>query len=79
VASSGADGAVRLWDVRLGSWRARACKLAGRDLSPEEWATYLGDEPYRATCRADHEVSATAAMLDSRTRQAMPERGGRTG
>lgn len=28
----------------------RACRLAGRNLTPTEWVTYMGDEPYRRTC-----------------------------
>ena len=32
-------------------WRAAACAVAGRNLTRDEWATYLGDiATYRATC-----------------------------
>ena len=32
-------------------WEDAACRLAGRNLTPAEWAPYLGDlAPYRATC-----------------------------
>jgi hypothetical protein len=31
-------------------WQATACRVAGRNLTRSEWAEYLGDEPYRATC-----------------------------
>lgn len=31
-------------------WQSAACRLAGRNLTRAEWADYLGDEPYRATC-----------------------------
>jgi hypothetical protein len=28
-----------------------ACGVAGRDLTPEEWDTFIGDlSPYRSTC-----------------------------
>lgn len=41
-----------LWLLDGGApeWRARACRLANRDLTPEEWARYVPDEPYRKTC-----------------------------
>jgi hypothetical protein len=29
---------------------AEACARLTRNLSPEEWRQYLGDEPYRKTC-----------------------------
>ena len=38
-----------LWDVSFDSWQARAAEIAGRNLTPEEWTTYLQDEPYRET------------------------------
>ena len=31
-------------------WQAIACRAAGRNLTRAEWAEYLGDEIYRATC-----------------------------
>ena len=31
-------------------WFDRACNLAGRNFTQEEWQTYLGDLPYEATC-----------------------------
>jgi hypothetical protein len=41
---------VRLWDVDPHSWRQRACVIANRNLTREEWWKYMGDEPYRKTC-----------------------------
>jgi hypothetical protein len=35
------------------SWRTTACRLVGRNLTPEEWTTYLPDEPERPTCTED--------------------------
>jgi WD40 repeat protein len=35
-------------DVRR--WLDRACEVAGRDLTRDEWAGYLPDRPYRRTC-----------------------------
>jgi WD40 repeat protein len=31
-------------------WLARACQIAGRDLTPAEWNRYVPTRPYRATC-----------------------------
>ncbi|MDF3039163.1 MAG: repeat, subgroup [Thermomicrobiales bacterium] len=48
-------GEIIVWDVDFASWRARACDLADRNLTAEEWARYLGEEPYRETCsRSTH-------------------------
>lgn len=50
LASGSFDGTIILWDVSLDSWRNRACALAGRNLTEDEWQQYLPDEPYRETC-----------------------------
>jgi len=39
-----------LWDVGLEVWQARACRIANRNLTAEEWKGYLGEQPYRETC-----------------------------
>ncbi len=53
LASVGPDGTVRLWDTSVASWRLRACAVAGRDLTPAEWSTFVGtDIPYQRTCPA---------------------------
>ena len=42
---------VEFWDLDPAHWEDAACRLAGRNLTPAEWAQYLGDlAPYRATC-----------------------------
>lgn len=48
---SGASDLV-LWDVSLEAWQAYACQIANRNLTEAEWATYLGERPYRQTCPA---------------------------
>jgi WD40 repeat protein/energy-coupling factor transporter ATP-binding protein EcfA2 len=50
LVSAGLDGAVWQWDVSLATWQQRACVIAGRDLTEQEWHRYVGDEPYRSTC-----------------------------
>ena len=38
------------WDLDPEVMADAACGLAGRNLTSAEWATYMGDEPYRRTC-----------------------------
>jgi hypothetical protein len=55
LASASEDNSVRLWDVDPHSWQRRACVIADRNLTREEWR-YMGDQPYRKRpariCRA---------------------------
>ena len=42
---------IALWDLDPERLRAAACRLAGRNLTPTEWATFLGGlGEYRPTC-----------------------------
>jgi WD40 repeat protein len=42
---------VQLWNLDPEAWREAACRLAGRNLTREEWEAYIPQgEPYRATC-----------------------------
>lgn len=55
IVSGQDDGSVRLWTLTSGwdkgeSPRARACQVANRNLTGEEWRQYFGSEPYRQTC-----------------------------
>jgi WD40 repeat protein len=46
------DDGIRMWDLRPGHWTREACGLVERDLTREEWATYLAPVgAYRSTCR----------------------------
>ena len=50
--TNSAEGVLR-WDLDPAHHAEAACRLAGRNLTPEEWATYLADlGPYRETCPA---------------------------
>jgi WD40 repeat protein/class 3 adenylate cyclase/tRNA A-37 threonylcarbamoyl transferase component Bud32/energy-coupling factor transporter ATP-binding protein EcfA2 len=52
LAVGGLETGAMLWDVSLPAWRQKACAIVGRNLSREEWRTYLPPgTPYRATCR----------------------------
>ena len=50
IIASGVAGTVRLWDMDPEAWRARACTIAGRNLTQAEWDRYLPDVPYEVTC-----------------------------
>jgi WD40 repeat protein/energy-coupling factor transporter ATP-binding protein EcfA2 len=43
-------GAGWVWDVDPSDWLARACRVAGRSLTQQEWQELLPDRPYHATC-----------------------------
>jgi sugar lactone lactonase YvrE len=47
------DNEVFTWDTRLETWVERACAIAGRNLTTQEWRQAFGDRPYRNTCPAD--------------------------
>jgi WD40 repeat protein len=50
LATASNDHTVRLWVPVLEDPVGQACARVTRNLSPEQWRQYLGDEPYRATC-----------------------------
>jgi WD40 repeat protein len=50
LASAGDDDTIVFWNIGVQDWISRACRTANRNLSPEEWRTYLGARPYRKTC-----------------------------
>ena len=39
-----------VWDVDPSHWLARACEVAGRSFTQQEWHKLLPDRPYHATC-----------------------------
>jgi len=48
--ATAAEDDLVLWDVDLDSWRTRACVIARRNLTPDEWERYLGNRPYETSC-----------------------------
>jgi WD40 repeat protein len=50
LASASFDNTLRLWSIDPAAWRQRACQVANRDLTQDEWKLYMGDLPYSATC-----------------------------
>jgi hypothetical protein len=52
LAIPGPDG-VQIWNLQPDHWVDAACRVAGRNLTREEWDTSIGDlAPYHATCPA---------------------------
>ena len=45
-----ATGSAWLWDVDPSDWERRACEVAGRSLTQQEWQEFLPDRAYHATC-----------------------------
>ncbi|MFE5671530.1 BTAD domain-containing putative transcriptional regulator [Agromyces sp. NPDC056523] len=44
-------GGIAVWDLRPATHSEIACRMAGRDLTPDEWAAHLdGLGSYRSTC-----------------------------
>jgi WD40 repeat protein len=44
------DGSGTVWDVRPQSWARRACAIAGRPLTAQEWRDALPELPYSPAC-----------------------------
>lgn len=44
------SGAGWSWEIEPSTWPARACEIAGRSLTPQEWARFVPDRAYHATC-----------------------------
>ena len=40
-----------IWSVDPAAWRAQACRIANRNLTPSEWHNFLPDRGYRTVCR----------------------------
>jgi hypothetical protein len=50
LATGDSEGRVILWYLDIELWKELACRTANRNLTPSEWAQYLGNEPYYKTC-----------------------------
>jgi hypothetical protein len=50
ITSANGQGAV--WDIDPDVWATRACALANRTLSREEWEQFLPGRPYEPACAA---------------------------
>jgi WD40 repeat protein len=56
VLASSADGEALLWDLRPATLREVICRVANRNLTRDEWSTFVGGT-YRRTCPT-HEAGA---------------------
>jgi WD40 repeat protein len=50
LASAGRDGKIHLWEATFEAWTARACAIAGRNLSTDEAKRYLSEDVPPITC-----------------------------
>jgi hypothetical protein len=50
IATGSEDGTVRLWVLEVDDLIRLACRTAGRNLTKDEWQTFLGGSSYRETC-----------------------------
>jgi WD40 repeat protein len=41
---------ARLWNIDVESWTEMACSIVNRNLTLEEWETFLPSESYRPAC-----------------------------
>jgi WD40 repeat protein len=46
------NGTGTVWPASAASWSARACTVAARNLTREEWARFIPGAAYRDTCRS---------------------------
>jgi len=45
------DGGINVWDLDPDDWETAACTIASRNLTRDEWNTYIGTlAPYQRTC-----------------------------
>jgi WD40 repeat protein len=44
------DGKATIWNIDPESWSTRACALANRQLTREEWAEFLPSRRYEPAC-----------------------------
>ena len=44
------DGRTWTADTRTDAWAERACTIAGRNLTRDEWTEFFPSRPYHATC-----------------------------
>jgi hypothetical protein len=40
----------RAYPLEVEQWLHHACQVAGRDLTRDEWSSYVPERPYRRTC-----------------------------
>ena len=56
AATCSADGMIRLWSLDMYEMLQEAGRIAGRNLTQEEWREFFSTEPYRTTFDLPAEV-----------------------
>ncbi len=52
LATGSFDGLIDLWPGNFSAWKRKACQIVNRNLTQDEWQTYISDEPYTEVCPA---------------------------
>jgi WD40 repeat protein len=60
IRASFENGTSVSWEIDPDAWIARACQIAHRDLTPEEWQVLRPGVPWRQTCGAQARVPLPA-------------------
>jgi hypothetical protein len=45
------DGIGFVWPATVDAWEQHACRVAGRNLTGEEWSRFVGGRSYTRVCR----------------------------
>jgi hypothetical protein len=61
--SSADEGNIVLWRTGIRDLLSRACEIAGRNFSLDEWRRFFADEPYHITCPIATAVEADELAL----------------
>ena len=48
--AGGADKRVTIWNLAIETWADRACVIANRNLTCDEWRQYVAEIPYQTVC-----------------------------
>ena len=63
LAASYPDSPASLWSLDLRVWMELACRIANRELEPNEWREMVGPFPYEKTCSVDGSVASQRGPL----------------
>jgi WD40 repeat protein/serine/threonine protein kinase len=44
------NGRILFWDIDMSIWRQRACEVANRNFTQEEWVQFFPSSPFHETC-----------------------------
>lgn len=74
ASSPGESRAFTLWDLNVSSWKARACAVANRNFTRDEWEYQFGQKllPYSAVCPTSPD-SVAVASIEALTQAAVHE------